>query len=85
MARRTQITLTEEQYERLTTLAEQGGVSLSELIRRAVDRTYAAGAVAAIAESFGAWKGRTPDGAAYVDALRSGLAGKLERTRGSAR
>jgi ribbon-helix-helix protein len=85
MARRTQITLTEEQYERLTTLSEQTGVSLAELIRRAVDRTYAAGAAEALDESFGAWKGRRGDGAAYVERMRTGLAARLDRVGGGAR
>jgi hypothetical protein len=85
MARRTQITLTEEQHDRLSTLAEQTGVSLSELIRRAVDRTYSAGAAAAVAGSFGAWRGRRDDGAAYVERMRTGLAERLGRASGSPR
>ena len=85
MARRTQITLTEEQHERLSTLSEQSGVSLSELIRRAVDRTYSSGAAAAVAGSFGAWRGRHLDGAAYVERMRSGLAERLDRASGSSR
>jgi predicted CopG family antitoxin len=40
MAHRTQITLSDRQYERLRREAERTGASLSELIRRAVDARY---------------------------------------------
>jgi hypothetical protein len=42
MAHRTQITLTNEQYVLLRQRSDRSGASLSELLRRAVDRTYAA-------------------------------------------
>lgn len=40
MSHRTQITLTDDQYERLRTESERTGVGLAELVRRAVDRSY---------------------------------------------
>lgn len=81
MPRRTQITLTEEQYARMLALSEETGVSMSELIRRALDRTYAARGEAALEESFGAWRGRSLDGEAYVDGMRRGMA-ERDRTHG---
>ena len=76
MSRRTQITLSDEQYLRLTTLSRESGLSLSELIRRAVDRSYAAGR-AGLQASFGAWAGRRIDGEEYVERLRRGLGRRL--------
>ena len=40
MAHRTQITLTNEQYVLLRQRSSRSGASISELLRRAVDRTY---------------------------------------------
>ncbi|MCA1726199.1 MAG: ribbon-helix-helix domain-containing protein [Actinobacteria bacterium] len=77
MARRTQITLEEDQYARLTALSRQSGLSMAELVRRAVDRTYA-GRGSALQSSFGAWRGRSQDGEAYVSGLRRGLARRSE-------
>ena len=82
MSHRTQLTLTDEQYERLSALASASGMSLSELVRRALDRTYAYGGREGLTESFGAWKGRREDGAAYVERLRLGLAKKLDGNAG---
>ncbi len=42
MAHRTQITLTNEQYVLLRQRSSGSGASISELLRRAVDRTYLA-------------------------------------------
>jgi hypothetical protein len=84
MARRTQITLTEEQYSRLRSLSRDTGLSLSELVRRALDRTYTARGQDALSESFGVWKRRSLSGESYVEALRSGLAQRLDRSRGRA-
>ena len=83
MARRTQITLTEEQYARMLALSEETGVSMSELIRRALDRTYRAHGTASLDASFGAWRGRRFDGEAYVESLRRGMA-ERERSHGRA-
>lgn len=42
----TQIRLEDEQYARLVAESEQSGLSLAELIRRAIDRTYGDGSTA---------------------------------------
>lgn len=78
MAHRTQITLTEEQYARLLALSRTTGLSLSELIRRALDRTYSEGTAGSLAGSYGAWRGRRFDGEAYVERLRRGLTRRLK-------
>ncbi len=78
MTRRTQITLEEHQYAKLRAMSDETGLSMSELIRRAVDRAYVAGAIAAFDDSFGAWKGRKQGGAEYVERLRRGLRTRLE-------
>lgn len=85
MAHRTQITLTEEQYARLLTISGDTGLSLSELVRRALDRTYATGGLRDLEASFRAWRGRDIDGAGYVERLRTGLAGRLEEAGGRPR
>jgi hypothetical protein len=84
MTRRTQITLTEEQYSRLRSLSRETGLSLSELVRRALDRTYTARGKDALSQSFGAWKRRSRSGESYVEALRGGLAERLDESRGRA-
>jgi hypothetical protein len=82
MSHRTQITLTDEQYERLRAESRETGLGLAELVRRAVDRSY--GAVdrsalrTALGDSFGSWSG--DDGAGYVDALRRGMEHRLTET-----
>lgn len=84
MSRRTQITLTDDQYERLRAESERTGVSLAELIRRAVDRSYGTAkhdtVLEALEDSFGSWSDQTGDGAAYVDDLRRGMARRLADT-----
>lgn len=81
MAHRTQITLADEQYARLRAESQRTGLSLAELVRRALDRTYAttrsADTLRALDASFGSWDGRDEDGARYVDDLRPGLASRL--------
>jgi hypothetical protein len=83
MSHRTQITLTDEQYERLRAESRETGLGLAELVRRAVDRSY--GAVdrsalrTALGDSFGSWSG-DDDGAGYVDALRRGMEHRLTET-----
>lgn len=86
MAHRTQITLTDAQYERLQRESERTGSSLSELIRRAVDATYRGMTreerLRALDESFGIWKDRTDipaTGAEYVEELRPGMAARLKK------
>lgn len=81
MSHRTQITLTDEQYERLRTESERTGMGLAELVRRALDRTYGTkrhrDRIRALDDSFGAWTDREVDGAGYVDAMRRGMARRL--------
>ncbi|WP_022924332.1 ribbon-helix-helix protein, CopG family [Serinicoccus marinus] len=74
---RTQISLTAEDRRLLDAAAARTGLSLSRLIRDAVNQTYGAGRdadddIAAIASASGAWVGRDVDGAGYVETLRSG-------------
>lgn len=81
MSHRTQITLTDEQYERLRDQAQRTGLGLAELVRRAVERSYGsvppADRLRALDDSFGAWTDRDFDGASYVDTLRRGMARRL--------
>ena len=83
MAHRTQITLTDAQYERLRAESKRTGASLSELVRRALDSTYrlpeANTLEEALEDSFGAWTDRDFDGARYVERLRRGTARRLGR------
>jgi hypothetical protein len=75
---RTQISLSEHERELLEKAAQRTGKSMSALIREAVDLTYGEQPGARedfrekLEQSFGAWKDRDFDGAAYVDRLRSG-------------
>lgn len=80
MTHRTQVTLEDEQYQRLLAHSARTGLSLAELVRRALDRTYGSTAAEiqrALDESRGSWAHRDLDGAAYVDSLRRGLASRL--------
>ncbi len=81
MSHRTQITLSDDQYEWLTAESQRSGVALAALIRRAVDRTYGgpsrAEARRALTASAGAWKHRSFDGESYVEELRRGMASRL--------
>lgn len=81
MSHRTQITLTDEQYERLRTESERTGMGLAELVRRAVERSYGSTLHDAIIDgldaSFHAWSDQDEDGAAYVEGLRRGMAQRL--------
>ncbi|TVP74207.1 MAG: ribbon-helix-helix protein, CopG family [Nitriliruptor sp.] len=83
MSHRTQITLTDEQYELLRSESHRRGVGLAELVRRAINRTYGStdrdDQRAALQESFGAW-GPGQDGAAFVDDLRRGMSHRLSVT-----
>lgn len=81
MSRRTQITLTDAQYERLRSQSQRTGASLAELVRRAVASVYGPaeddGSEQALEDSFGAWAQRDFDGARYVERLRRGMAERL--------
>jgi 16S rRNA U516 pseudouridylate synthase RsuA-like enzyme len=83
MARRTQITLTDGQYEQLKRESERTGASLAELVRRALAQAYgdsgADGRDRGLRASFGAWRDRDFDGAEYVERLRRGMARRLAR------
>jgi Ribbon-helix-helix protein, copG family len=84
MAHRTQITLTDEQYERLRRESVESGLSIAELVRRALDGTHGSTSVeekrAALQASFGAWKDRDFTGAEFVDRIRRpGLGHRLKR------
>lgn len=81
MSHRTQITLTDDQYERLRQESARSGLVLAELVRRAIERSY--GSVSCrdmldvLDDSFGQWTARDGDGAAYVEDLRRGMARRL--------
>ena len=66
MAVRTQITLTHEQYRLLRRRVDETGASMSELIRRAIDGTYAEAPVEGdpLAASFGLWDAAQADAVA---------------------
>jgi hypothetical protein len=73
MGRRTQVTLRDEQYEYLHGEARRTGLSVAELVRRAIDETYRPEArrrVRGFDVGFGVW--RAPDAA---------LAGRRAGTR----
>jgi hypothetical protein len=84
MAHRTQIVLTDAQYDRLRAESARTGLALAELVRRAVDERYperrpsdpgvepSSDVAAAIRRAAGVWVDRPFDGAAYIEALRSG-------------
>ena len=80
MSHRTQITLTDEQYERLVDESSRSGLALAELVRRALDQTYGATESAEMLEvldaTFGRWTSEG-DGASYVAALRRGMSRRL--------
>ncbi len=81
MGHRTQITLTDEQYDRLRHESSRSGLGLAELVRRALDRSYGSATHRevqdALDSSFGSWTGRHIDGENYVDELRRGMARRL--------
>lgn len=75
MSHRTQITLEDEQYERLRQQSRESGLALAELVRRAIDQVYSSSSTSEFTRkidlSFGAWsEHEVVDGAAYVDDLR---------------
>jgi len=81
MSHRTQITLRDEQYERLCRESERRGLPLAELIRRALDQSYGTtlpeDVARALDDSFGAWTDRDFGGKSYVEGLRRGMARRL--------
>ena len=83
MSRRAQVIFTDDQYARLQDEARRTGLSLAELVRRAIDKIYGQSPTGdrteALKESFGAWEDRDFDGAEYVNRLRRGMAHRLDR------
>jgi hypothetical protein len=77
MARRTQMTITDEQHARLQTLSEETGLSMSELVRQALERAYGGRGTEALEAAFGIWRGRRFTGEQYVERLRTGLGHRL--------
>lgn len=74
---RTQISLTPEERALLDAASARTGLSVAALVREAVQVVYGPGRsadddLARMRRGFGAWKGRRPDGASYVEGLRSG-------------
>jgi len=80
---RTQIYLSEEELGLLDRAAAETGASRSELIRRAIRRTFGEESredrLVALRRSAGSWKRRRFTGSEYVDALRGDLNERLRR------
>jgi Arc/MetJ-type ribon-helix-helix transcriptional regulator len=80
---RTQVYLGQEELALLDRAAAETGASRSELIRRAIRRTFGEQSQEARLEgllrSAGSWKRRRFDGSDYVDALRGDLNERLRR------
>lgn len=78
---RTQITLTDAQYDRLMEESARRGASMAELVRQAVDKAYNRPTVeefdAALDAACGAWADRDFTGEEYVASLRKGMAHRL--------
>jgi predicted DNA-binding ribbon-helix-helix protein len=78
---RTRITLTDAQYARLRDESARSALSLSELIRRAVDDRYGmlsrADRLRLIDCAFGAWRRSGETGEEYVERVRFGTARRL--------
>lgn len=83
MSHRTQITLTEEQYELLRSESRRRGVGLAESVRHAIHHTYGGAdrdeLLMALEDSFGAWE-PGDDGATFFDRLRRGMSRRLSAT-----
>lgn len=80
---RTQIYLGPEELGLLDRAAAESGASRSELIRRAIRRTFGEhpqeARLEALRRSAGSWKRREFDGSEYVDAIRGDLNERLRR------
>jgi hypothetical protein len=81
MTHRTQITLEDQQYDRLRAESRRTGLALAELVRRAINQVYGtadpAATVQALEASFGTWRGRPDDGESYVEGTLRGMARRL--------
>jgi Arc/MetJ-type ribon-helix-helix transcriptional regulator len=80
---RTQIYLGDEHVALLARVEQETGASRSELIRRAIRRSYggttAQDRITALRQTAGSWAGRSQSGADYVDTLRTDLNERLGR------
>ncbi|MGH3427176.1 MAG: antitoxin [Mycobacteriales bacterium] len=81
---RTQITLTDSQYEHLRRESEDSGLSMAEIVRRKLDDAGGESGIAmrraALRESAGAWTDRDFDGEEYVEQIRGpGLGERLAK------
>ncbi|MGH3329541.1 MAG: CopG family transcriptional regulator [Streptomycetales bacterium] len=80
---RTQVYLGAEELQLLDRVASATGASRSELIRRAIRRTFGEQTkdevLRALDASAGSWVGRRQTGAEYVDALRGDVNERLRR------
>jgi Arc/MetJ-type ribon-helix-helix transcriptional regulator len=80
---RTQVYLGQEELELLDRATAETGASRSELIRRAIRRTFGEQSqearLQALRQSAGSWKRRHFNGSEYVDALRGDLNERLRR------
>jgi Arc/MetJ-type ribon-helix-helix transcriptional regulator len=80
---RTQVYLSQEDLGLLDRAAVETGASRSELIRRAIRRTFGEHSqearLEALRRSAGSWKRSRFDGSQYVDALRGDLNERLRR------
>jgi Arc/MetJ-type ribon-helix-helix transcriptional regulator len=84
VGQRTQIYLSDSELDLLDRARRTSGASRSELIRRAVQKTYGEATstedrVRILRETAGAWKDRGLTGAEYVDAIRGDLSERLAR------
>lgn len=83
VSHRTPVVLTDDLYDTLKHESKRTGASLAELVRRAIVATYPAveegRAEEILRSTFGAWRERNIDGAAYVEGLRKGMAHRLDR------
>jgi hypothetical protein len=84
--RRTQVYLSAEELAALEREQRSAGTDRSALIRRAIDREYLGRSglsrearLRKLHRAAGAWKARVETGAEYVERLRSGRLGRLER------
>ena len=80
---RTQVYLGQEELGLLDRAAAESGASRSELIRRAIRRTFGEESrearLEALRRSAGSWKRRRFSGSDYVDAMRGDLNERLRR------
>lgn len=88
MSHRTQVTLTDAQYERLRAESERTGLSMAELVRRAIDAAYVDDDVerrlADLRASAGVWADRDDigDSLEYRNSLWPGMGQRTEQLWG---